>query len=124
MVRSVKEQRQSIRIKETRQQKLQQKQHEDEVESLVVEKETHSTQQPTTTDKKDEDKAVTFDSNKKDKFIQKWLNQISAKGVTVILFIFTLLAILRGKKDRLSIAIQHSINKLWHSIKLRKYIYF
>lgn len=54
--------------------------------------------------------------------VQKWLNQVSAKGVAtsgaVLILIFALFALLRGQRGRLSVALQSLMNKLWQTVKM------
>lgn len=54
--------------------------------------------------------------------IKNWMGQVTAKGAasyaTTLIIVFALLALLRGQRGRLTIALQGLLNKLWQTIQM------
>ncbi|CEP14090.1 hypothetical protein [Parasitella parasitica] len=59
---------------------------------------------------------------KQQKTVQKWIKNITTKSAAtsgaLLILIFALLALLRGQRGRLSIALQSLMNKLWQTVKM------
>jgi hypothetical protein len=66
--------------------------------------------------------ATTTTTNNNVTALKRWMSQMTAKGAgsyaTILIFVFALLALLRGQRGRLSIALQTLLNKLWQTIKI------
>lgn len=56
------------------------------------------------------------------KLIKKWMAQVTTKSAasyaTILIIVFALLALLRGQRGRLSVALQSLMAKLWQTVKM------
>ncbi|KAI8976096.1 hypothetical protein BDB01DRAFT_804536 [Pilobolus umbonatus] len=54
--------------------------------------------------------------------IKKWMGHLTAKGIAsysaVLVILFTLLALFRGQRGRLTLALQALLSKLWQTVKM------
>lgn len=54
--------------------------------------------------------------------VKNWMGQVTTQGAasyaTILIIVFALLALLRGQRGRLSVALQTLLNKFWQTIKM------
>lgn len=77
---------------------------------------------PASTTLKSRSTSTTTRANDNVTAIKRWISQMTAQGAasyaTILIVVFSLLALLRGQRGRLTVALQTLLNKLWQTIKM------